>query len=35
MRVGTGLDGVEVAYAEVDRTARQLMHGDLYYPADR
>jgi 2-methylaconitate cis-trans-isomerase PrpF len=35
MRVGTGLDGDEVAYAEVDRTARQLMHGDLYYPADR
>jgi 2-methylaconitate cis-trans-isomerase PrpF len=32
--VGVGLDGDEVVYTEVDRTARQLMHGDLYYLPD-
>lgn len=35
LTVGVELDGDEVSYTEVDRTARQIMHGDLYYvPSD-
>ena len=31
MNIGVGLDGEAVAYTEVERTARQIMHGDLFY----
>jgi len=35
LTVGVRLDGDDVRYTEVDRTARQIMHGDLYYvPSD-
>jgi 2-methylaconitate cis-trans-isomerase PrpF len=34
MRVGVGLDGEDVAYTAVDRTARQIIAGDLYYLPD-
>jgi len=35
LTVGVGLDGETVRYTEVDRTARQIMHGDLYYVPSR
>ncbi|WP_435348616.1 PrpF domain-containing protein [Haloarchaeobius sp. HRN-SO-5] len=31
MGIGVGLDGETVTYTEAERTARQIMHGDLYY----
>jgi 2-methylaconitate cis-trans-isomerase PrpF len=33
MRVGVDLDGDDVVATTVDRTARQIMHGDLFYGA--
>jgi hypothetical protein len=33
MTVGVGLDGDAVDFTEMDRTARQIMHGDLFYRA--
>lgn len=34
MTIGVGFDGDDVAYTRVDRTARSLMRGDLYYLPD-
>lgn len=34
MSIGVGLDGDDVTYTEVDRTARQILDGDLFYLAE-
>lgn len=31
MTIGVGIDGDDVTYTEVNRTARQILHGELFY----